>query len=91
MTASLVRATGLAAAASHKAAYTSYPPGILINHFGSEKALSEIRQDYEDPELMIVHERSANGEDSRRLAALNVLARFQLKLVLEKLAETPDK
>ena len=40
---------------------------------------------------MIERERAANGEKSHRLAALNVLAQFQLKLVLEKLVETPDK
>jgi hypothetical protein len=42
-------------------------------------------------ELLIEHERSANSEDSGRLAALNVLAQLQLKLVLEKRAATPDK
>jgi hypothetical protein len=47
--------------------------------------------DYEDLELLIERERLVNGEGSRRLAALNVLAEFQLKLVLEKLAETLDK
>jgi hypothetical protein len=41
--------------------------------------------------LLIERERSANSEDSRRLAALNVLAQLQLKLVLEKRAATPDK
>ena len=40
---------------------------------------------------MIARERAANGEDSHRLAALNVLAQIQLKRVLEKLVETPDK
>ena len=64
---------------------------ILIDHFSIDKTLKQIQQDYEDLELMIARERSANGEDSRRLAALNVLAQFQLKLVLEKLVETPDK
>jgi hypothetical protein len=64
---------------------------ILLNHFAGDKSLKQIQQDYEDLELMIARERAANGEDSRRLAALNVLAKFQLKLVLEKLAETLDK
>jgi hypothetical protein len=64
---------------------------VLINHFATNKSLREIQQDYEDLELMIARERAANGEDSRRLAALNVLAQIQLKLVLEKLVETPDK
>jgi len=64
---------------------------ILIDHFSIDKTLKQIQQDYEDLELMIARERSANGEDSRRLAALNVLAQIQLKLVLEKLVETPDK
>jgi hypothetical protein len=40
---------------------------ILISHFGTDKTLQEIRQDYEDLELMIERERSANGEGSRRL------------------------
>jgi hypothetical protein len=64
---------------------------ILIDHFSIDKTLKQIQQDYEDLELMIARERSANGEDSRRLAALNVLAQFQLKLVLDNLVETPDK
>jgi hypothetical protein len=64
---------------------------ILLNHFATDKSLREIQQDYEDLELMITSERAANGEKSRRLAALNVLARFQLTLILEKLAETHDK
>ena len=64
---------------------------ILIDHFSIDKTLKQIQQDYEDLELMIARERSANGEDSRRLAALNLLAQIQLKLVLEKLVETPDK
>jgi hypothetical protein len=60
---------------------------ILISHFGTDKTLQEIRQDYEDLELMIERERSANGEGSRRLAAFHVLADWQLKLVLQKLVE----
>ena len=64
---------------------------ILIHNFADEKTLTEVREDYEDLELLIERERSINGVDSRRLAALNVIAHFQLKLVLEKLAETPDK
>jgi hypothetical protein len=64
---------------------------VLINHFATDKSLREIQQDYEDLELMIARERAANGEDSRLLAALNVIANYQLKLVLEKLVETPDK
>jgi hypothetical protein len=64
---------------------------ILIHNFEDGKTLSQVRQDYEDLELLIERERAANGKNSRRLAALNVLAQFQLKLVLEKLAETPDK
>ena len=64
---------------------------ILIDHFSIDKTLKQIQQDHEDLELMIARERAANGEDSRRLAALNVLARFQLKLVLDNLVETPDK
>ena len=64
---------------------------ILIDNFSIDKTLKQIQQDHEDLELMIARERAANGEDSRRLAALNVLAQFQLKLVLEKLAETPYK
>ena len=64
---------------------------ILIDNFSIDKTLKQIQQDHEDLELMIARERAANGEDSRRLAALNVLAQFQLKLVLEKLVETPDK
>jgi hypothetical protein len=60
---------------------------ILLDHFGTDKTLQEIRQDYEDLELIIERERSANGEGSRRLAALNVLADWQLKLVLQKLVE----
>jgi hypothetical protein len=64
---------------------------ILIHNFTDEKTLTEVREDYEDLELLIERERSTNGVDSRRLAALNVIAHIQLKLVLEKLAETPDK
>lgn len=64
---------------------------ILITHFGADKSLREIGHDYEALQEMIERERSANGESSRRLAALHVLALLQLKLVLEKLAETPDK
>jgi len=63
---------------------------ILIHNFADEKSLTDVREDYEDLELIIERERSANGEESRRLAALKVLARIQLKLVLEKLAGTPD-
>ena len=64
---------------------------ILIHNFADGKMLTEVREDYEDLELLIERERLANGEDSRRLAALNVIAHFQLKLVREKLAATPDK
>ncbi|MEJ2177847.1 MAG: hypothetical protein P8Y12_07825 [Gammaproteobacteria bacterium] len=64
---------------------------ILIHNFADEKSLTDVREDYEDLELIIERERSANGEESRRLAALKVLAQFQLKLVLDKLAESPDK
>ena len=64
---------------------------ILIDHFGTKKSLRETGQDFEALQKMIERERAANGEASRRLAALNVLARFQLKLVLERLVETPDK
>ena len=64
---------------------------ILINNFADEKTLTEVREDYEDLELLIERERTANGVDSRRLAALNVIAQFQLKLVLEKLVGPPDK
>jgi len=64
---------------------------ILIDNFSIDKTLKQIQQDHEDLELMIARERAANGEDSRRLAALNLLAQIQLKLVLEKLVETPDK
>ena len=64
---------------------------ILINHFGTKKSLRETGQDFEALQKMIERERAANGEASHRLAALNVLARFQLKLVLERLVETPDK
>ena len=63
---------------------------MLIDHFSIDKTLKQIQQDHEDL-VMIERERSANGEKSHRLAALNVLAQFQLKLVLEKLVETPDK
>jgi hypothetical protein len=55
---------------------------ILLTHFATDKSLKQIQQDYEDLELMIERERTANGEDSRHLAALNVLARFQLQLVV---------
>jgi hypothetical protein len=71
--------------------YDSSITDILINNFSDEKTLTEVREDYEDLELLIERECSTNGKNSRRLAALNVLAQFQLKLVLEKLAETPDK
>jgi len=64
---------------------------ILIQNFSREKTLKDIQQDYEDLELLIERERAANGDDSRRLKAINVLTGFQLKLVLEKLAEAPDK
>jgi hypothetical protein len=63
---------------------------ILINHFGKDKTLREVGLDYEALQREIKHERSANGEGSRRLAALIVLERFQIKLVLEKLVDTPD-
>ena len=56
---------------------------ILLDRFERDKSLQEIREDYEDLVLMIARERAANGEGSRRLAALDVLTRFQLKLVLE--------
>jgi hypothetical protein len=64
---------------------------ILIHNFKDGKTLQEVREDYEALEQMIERERSANGEGSRRLAALNVLANWQLKLVLEKLVATRDK
>jgi hypothetical protein len=64
---------------------------ILINNFATEKSLKQIQQDYEHLKLMVEHERAATGNESRRLAALNVLSKFQLKLVLEKLVETPDQ
>jgi hypothetical protein len=64
---------------------------ILINHFGTRRSLRETGQDYEALQKMIERERAANGESSRRLAALNVIAHFQLKLVLKRLVETPDK
>lgn len=63
---------------------------MLINHFGTERTLCEVRDDYEDLELMIDRERAASPDGSRRLAALKVLARLQLNLILEKLVETPD-
>jgi hypothetical protein len=73
------------------AMYNESITDLLINQFATDKSLQEIQQDYEDLELLIARERAANGEDSRRLAALNVIAQLQLKLVLEKLVETPDK
>ena len=49
---------------------------LLIHNFEDEKTLTQVREDYEDLELLIERERSTNGVDSRRLAALNVLAQF---------------
>lgn len=57
---------------------------ILINNFGRDKSLQEIGWDYNDLEWMIVKERTSSSADSRRLAVLNVLLRFALKLAREK-------
>ena len=59
---------------------------ILINNFGRDKSLEEIGRDYNDLEGMIVVERASSSADPRRLAALNVLLRFELKLAREKLS-----
>jgi hypothetical protein len=64
---------------------------ILIHNFQDGRTLTDVREDYEALQLMVEHERSANGEESRRLAALKVLAQFQLKLLLENLVETSEK
>jgi hypothetical protein len=64
---------------------------ILLHNFSDEKTLAGVRDNYKDLELLIERERATNSENSHRLAALNVLAQLQLKLVLEELAETPDK
>ena len=64
---------------------------ILIHNFQEGRTLTDVREDYEALKRIIKHEHTASGENSRRLAALNVLAQFQLRLVLEKLAESPDK
>ena len=58
---------------------------ILINNFGRDKSLQEIARDYNDLEWMLVKERTSSGVDSRRLAVLNVLLCFELKLAREKL------
>ena len=64
---------------------------ILIDHFGTEKTLQEVGKDYEALQEMIERERSSNGERSRRLAALQILARIQLQVVLRRLVETPNE
>jgi hypothetical protein len=64
---------------------------ILLNNFRADKTLREVGLDYEALQREIERERSANGEDSRRLAALQVVAQFQLQVLLRRLAETPDK
>jgi hypothetical protein len=64
---------------------------ILIHNFKDEQTLTQVREDYEDLEVLIDRERATNGKNSRRLAALTVLHNFQLQLVLRKLVGTPDK
>ena len=64
---------------------------ILINHFGRDKSLNELADDFETLELDIAHEKSTHGEDTQRMAALKILLSFQLKRVLEKLVEEPVK
>ena len=59
---------------------------ILINNFGRDKSLQEIGRDYNDLEWMVLKERTSSRADSRRLAALNVLLRFERKLAREKLS-----
>jgi hypothetical protein len=63
---------------------------LLIHNFEDEKTLTEVREDYEDLELLIERELVANGKDSRRLAALKILSSLQLELLLKRLAETRD-
>jgi hypothetical protein len=49
--------------------------------------LKVIAHDYQHHGWMLVKERSSGSADPRRLAALNILLRFELKLTLEKLVE----
>jgi hypothetical protein len=60
---------------------------LLINNFETDKTLKEIAQDYQHLEWLIVKERSSGSADPRRLAALNILLHFELKLTLEKLVK----
>ena len=60
---------------------------LLINNFEKDKTLKEIAHDYQHLEWMLVKERSSGSADPRRLAALNVLLSFELKLTLEKLVK----
>ena len=64
---------------------------LLINNFSKDKTLKEIALEHQHLEWLIVKERSSDSGDSRRLAALNILMRFELKLTLDKLTETTDK
>lgn len=63
---------------------------ILIHNFNGAKTPREVGEDYEALQGLIKRERSANGEDSRRLTALKILAGLQLELLLRRLAEIPD-
>jgi hypothetical protein len=41
---------------------------ILLDRFERDKSLQEIKEDYEDLELMITRERAANGDTDRQAA-----------------------
>ena len=60
---------------------------LLINNFEKDKTLKEIAHVYQHLGWMLVKERSSGSADPRRLAALNILLRFELKLTLEKLVD----
>jgi hypothetical protein len=60
---------------------------LLIKNFEKDKMLKVIAHDYQHHGWMLVKERSSGSADPRRLAALNILLRFELKLTLEKLVE----
>ena len=60
---------------------------LLINNFEKDKTLKEIAHDYQQLEWMLVKERSSGNADPRRLAALNILLHFELKLTLERLVK----
>jgi len=64
---------------------------ILVNNFGRDKSLNELADDYEALELEVAREKSTHGEDTQRMTALKILSSFQLRRVLEKLAEKPGK